>query len=137
MKFKIGEKQCTGCQLCQLACSSSKAKGLGLGLSLIQILFHREKATQRIKVCRQCASCRCMAACQYNAFKRDEKTRAVFIAESECQACLVCLDTCPFDAVFMDPKKGLPMVCDLCQGHPACVEICPAGVLATVETREC
>lgn len=70
-----------------------------------------------------------MEACHYNAFQKDTKTGGVYIDQKECQACLACLDACPFGAINMDQTHGIPIVCDLCNGEPRCVEACMFEVL--------
>ena len=85
---------------------------------------------QRITVCRGCKQCQCIEACHYDAFSRNKHTGGVQIEEDICQACLACLDACPFKAVKMDRAIKIPMVCDLCEGSPQCVETCFSGALS-------
>ena len=129
MKFKVSEKRCTGCQLCQLACSSAKEGGYSLKQSRIHVLSSLENKGPKIVVCRQCKKCKCVEACQYGAFKKDERTGAVHVDSRECQACNACLDACPFGAVTLHPKSGLPVVCDLCGGDVPCAEVCGSGAI--------
>jgi anaerobic carbon-monoxide dehydrogenase iron sulfur subunit len=134
MKLKISSNKCTGCQLCQLACSAAKNANFGVRRSRVQV--SRQKGSkERIIVCRQCKRCKCIEACNYDAFKKDEKTGAVFIDKNECQACFACIDACPFKAVRIDHEEKIPMVCDLCGGNPPCVSICYAGALKTIDTK--
>jgi len=125
MRFKVSEKRCTGCQLCQMACSLVKEERYSLNRSRIRVFPSLREKGPKIVVCRQCKQCKCIEACQYDAFKRDEETGGVAIDFEGCQACLACIDACPFGAVTLHPKKNLPMVCDLCGGRPVCVPVCP------------
>lgn len=134
MKLKISAKRCTGCQLCQLACSAAKNASFGVSRSRLQVFRHKGLKESLI-VCRQCRRCQCIEACNYNAFKKDEKSGGVFIDKKECQACLACMDACPFKAVRLDHEEKIPMVCDLCGGDPRCVAVCCAGALQTVDTK--
>ena len=129
MKLKISEERCTGCQLCQLACSATKNLCYGIHRSRIKILTI-EECIQKITVCRGCRRCQCVEACHYDAFTRNKHTGGVHIEEKNCQACLACLDACPFKAVKMDRTNNIPMVCDLCDGNPQCVQNCFSGALS-------
>jgi anaerobic carbon-monoxide dehydrogenase iron sulfur subunit len=131
MKFRLLEKRCTGCQLCQLACSSVKEGSYGLKQSRIRILSSSRKREPKIVVCRQCKKCKCIEACPYNAFRKDGEVGGIYIDFEECQACLACVEACPFGAVALDLKNNLPMVCDLCGGHPPCVEVCGREAIQT------
>ena len=132
MKFSISEKKCTGCQLCQLACSVHKNAYFSLGQARIRLLFSLDGGRHKLILCRQCPTCKCIEACKYNAFRRG-KTGWVFIDEAECQACLACLEACPFGAVKVDFHKKLPIVCDLCEGNPRCIEVCPTEAIKIAE----
>jgi Fe-S-cluster-containing hydrogenase component 2 len=129
MKFRVSEKKCTGCQLCQLACSAVKEENYSLKKARIHISFPLKEKGPQIVVCRQCKKCKCMEACQYGAFKKDERTGAVYVDSRECQACYACLDACPFGAVTLHSKSGLPVVCDLCGGDFPCMEVCGSGAI--------
>ena len=133
MKFKVSEKWCTGCQLCQLACSSAKEGGYSLKQSRIHVLSSLENKGPKIVVCRQCKTCHCIEACPYQAFRRDGKTGGVSIDLDGCQACLACIEACPFGAVTLHSKNHLPMVCDLCGGRPPCVEVCAPRAIQGIE----
>jgi len=129
MKLIVRGKKCKGCQLCELACSATKSGRFSINQSRIRVL-RRKDATEKIIVCHQCKGCKCLKACNYNAFKRDAETGGVYIDEDECQACFACIDACPLGAVRMNHGKQTPTVCDLCGGSPSCVELCPSNALA-------
>jgi Fe-S-cluster-containing hydrogenase component 2 len=128
MKLRIVEKNCTGCQLCQLACSAIKNGNFSVSQSRIRVLNRRD-GREKIIVCHQCKSCKCLESCHYSAFKKNTKTGGIYIDQDECQACFACIDACPFGAVWLDHSNETPMVCDLCGGSPPCVEACPSEAL--------
>jgi Fe-S-cluster-containing dehydrogenase component len=40
------------------------------------------------------------------------------------------VDACPFGVVVLHPETGLPLICDLCGGEPACVVRCATGAIS-------
>lgn len=40
-----------------------------------------------------------------------------------------CVESCKFDAIYMDPETGLPVVNDKCIACGACVKACPRGII--------
>ena len=133
MKLKISEKTCTGCMLCMTVCSYIKYSSINLKRSRVHILFNAKNYKQKIVVCRQCNVCKCISACRYGAFKKNNETGGVYIDNEVCQACYACIDACPFRAVSIDTKEELPNVCDLCNGDPQCVKSCVSGAMTITE----
>lgn len=39
----------------------------------------------------------------------------------------------PYGGLLLD-DDGLPLTCDLCQGSPRCVDVCPNGAIRIKET---
>jgi Fe-S-cluster-containing dehydrogenase component len=66
-----------------------------------------------------------MEVCPTKAIFIDAKIGAVQINERLCIGCRACLDVCHFGGICIDPKTSKPIKCDLCEGEPACVEVCP------------
>ena len=46
-----------------------------------------------------------------------------------CVRCGDCVAACPFGAIRLHPYTALPLICDLCEGDPACVARCVTGAL--------
>jgi Fe-S-cluster-containing dehydrogenase component len=44
-----------------------------------------------------------------------------------------CVFACPFGATFLDQQTGKVLKCDLCDGDPTCVKVCPTGALSFEE----
>ena len=135
MKLKIINTACIGCMLCQIACSYTKHNTINLSLSRIHIFSNLDNYKIKIDVCRQCKICKCISACKYGAFKRDNETGGVYINNESCQACYACVDACPFSAVSIDTKENLPIVCDLCNGDPQCIKICPSRAITIIQNK--
>lgn len=60
------------------------------------------------------------------------------VEEDKCIGCRWCLQACPFGALGTHPTEKSVFVCDLCEGDPLCIKLCPkeALELATQETME-
>jgi len=73
--------------------------------------------------CRRCEKAPCIASCPVNALTMsNEKT--VLVDEKGCIRCGICAEACPFGAIMLHNEGGLPLICDLCGGDPACVKRC-------------
>lgn len=120
---------CTGCGLCELACSFEKTKEFSRVNSRIRVFTWPETAEYVPLLCWQCNPAPCMEACGVpGAMKRDPKTGAVIIDESKCIRCKVCMAACPYGGIALD-RRGAIVKCDYCEGEPKCAEICPRNAI--------
>jgi Fe-S-cluster-containing hydrogenase component 2 len=131
----IDIERCTGCRLCELACSISHFKAFDPARSRIKILRFQAQGKDVPVVCRQCGECAAEEACPKGAFNRDPSTGAMRVNPELCIACRLCIDRCIFGAVFLDPKDDSIAVCDLCGGKPLCVEFCLTEALRYVPSH--
>ncbi len=116
-------ENCTGCHLCELACSYKHGGTFNPLLSRITILTKPEVQTSVQVYCLQCNDAACERVCPVDAIKRD-KSGAYVINYSRCIGCRECAYACPFGAISFD-FEARPIKCDLCGGKPECVEVCP------------
>ncbi len=133
--FLVEPRKCTGCRLCELACSFAKRQAFGAALSNIRV-ESREDAAAHVPVkCLQCEAAPCLAACVTGALYRDAATGAVLPDRERCIGCRACLMACPFGCVsLLAEGEGLQIsICDLCGGNPECVKVCREGALSYVE----
>jgi len=84
-------------------------------------------------VCRLCRRAPCVDACPNEALYKDEATGAVLLHADDCIGCAACADACPFGTATLHPETGLPLICDLCGGDPACVKRCATGAIVYEE----
>ena len=123
-RLRITPERCTGCQSCMLACSLAKEGAHSLVLSRIQVSRDEETADFRPWVCIQCAQHACVEACPTGALRVDEVSGLIRLDEESCVGCGACVTACPFQGIAFDPVGRRPLICDLCDGSPACVEAC-------------
>jgi len=69
-----------------------------------------------------------MNVCPVKAIQRTEQG-IVEIDQDRCIGCGLCAQYCPIDMILFRPEIKKAYKCDLCQGHPLCVEACPTGAL--------
>ncbi len=130
MQIVADEARCSGCRACEIACVAHHEARFGTANSRVRILKIEAHGVDRPQVCRQCPDAPCVDACPVAALSKDEHTGAIHLVAEDCIVCTACSDACPFGTLFVDSRTGLPLVCDLCDGRPACVKRCATGALA-------
>jgi Fe-S-cluster-containing hydrogenase component 2 len=123
---------CTGCGICQLACSERLLGGYNPHRALLQIEHRCENLYHFPTVCNQCDNAYCARVCPVGAIGRDPATGALVVDRDRCIACNLCHRYCPLHIVGVDAELKKSVKCDLCGGAPACVAACPTGALETV-----
>lgn len=129
-RVKADVAKCTGCSLCELACSSVKEKVFNPVKARIKVVKEGLPAQVAILVCAQCKRAACAEVCPTDAITLCKDTGAWVVDEALCVGCGLCIDACAFDAIWLNPSTGLAMKCDLCEGNPQCIERCPKDVLS-------
>jgi Fe-S-cluster-containing hydrogenase component 2 len=132
----VNSKKCTGCRICELACSLVKNKTCSPAKSMIRIVTWPKEGLSVPVVCRQCGDAPCARACPVEAIRRDEKTGAWFVDLDTCCGSGVCVEACPFGAMTFDNERGKSVNCDLCEGKPKCVEVCPTNAIEYIGASE-
>jgi len=126
----INFDKCTGCRMCEMACSLKKERECNPRLSRIRIVKMTE-GRDIPQVCLQCELAACESVCPVGAITRDSNG-ALVINHDLCVECEVCLVQCPLGAVYVNPETRRIIKCDLCDGDPACVRFCQAQALEYV-----
>jgi carbon-monoxide dehydrogenase iron sulfur subunit len=131
----VNPEKCTGCRICELACSFAKNRLFNPTKSRIKILNVEKYGIRCPIVCAHCEQPPCKVVCPVEAIVRDEKTGAILIRDNVCIGCRACLIVCPYGAISMDSATGLMIKCDLCGGEPKCVKLCPTGAIRYVRAE--
>lgn len=127
MRIQVTHELCSGCRLCQLACSLRLFGENNPRKSAILIRSNLlEDGRYRVAVCDQCGICE--EVCPAGAI--DAKEGVYIVDPAECVWCMVCAEECPQGALLGIPEERTPVKCISCGD---CVEICPTGALAMVE----
>lgn len=115
--------KCTGCRLCEIACSLKKEKSIWPSASRIQV-FEPYPGAPIPVVCLQCIDYPCVNSCPQSALVVDDNTGAVKVVEDKCTLCGVCKYSCPIQIPRIVEGKQHVLICDLCGGEPECVKAC-------------
>lgn len=132
----IDTTKCTGCQMCEIACSLKHVHECNPERSLIRVIKTEDGGQFEFipSTCMQCETAMCELVCPTNAISQDPKTGARVISTEKCIGCSACSYACPFGACYLDHTLGRSVVCDQCDGDPICVKLCPTGALQYVRT---
>lgn len=125
---------CTGCRLCEAACSLFHEGTIWPEASRIRVEQHYPGPLDIPVLCHRCFERYCAAACPTSALTYDAVAEVVRLDAEACVQCGACYTACPHTgAIVPHPRTNLPIQCDLCNGRPRCVEACPTGCLSWVE----
>lgn len=132
-RIVVDAERCTGCRLCELACSLHHEGRFSPELSKIRVLKIDRYGFDYPLLCHQCQRCSALLHCPRGALKRGPEGRLLLL-EERCDGCGACAEACSLNALSL--QGGRPKICDLCGGEPTCVDICPTSALSIRETEE-
>lgn len=130
----VDPSKCTGCGICELACSQEKGEQSPLR-SRIRVVRVTPVFNFAL-ACRACEDAKCVKACPEKAISQNEDTGLLIVDKNLCEGCDWCVQACDYGAITIQSSTGLATVCDLCSGTPQCVEFCPEEALSLVESDE-
>jgi len=125
---------CTGCRFCEIACSKFHEDVIWPAASRVRV-YEYPPSIELPVLCYQCADAPCANACPADALSVSEETQTIVVTAEKClrisegSDCTVCADECPGSTVRFHPTENIPMFCDLCDGDPECVKVCPSATV--------
>ncbi len=123
----IDAEECVGCRLCEMVCSFHHEGRFSPSLSRVTVIKEDKHGLDYPVLCHQCDPCPSVGACPEGALTRT-KSGVIHLDSYACVGCGNCVDTCAFNAIKLG-ESGKPIICDLCDGNPLCVERCPTNAL--------
>ena len=115
MPIKLDHAKCTGCRLCELACSASHDGAFNPRKARLKI--HHDYHDEGIKIkSDRCIFCKkCEDACPVGAISNNGKW--MIVDHTKCIGCGTCVRTCPTKVIYLNEQKK-SIICDLCEGDP-------------------
>lgn len=115
--------RCTGCRRCEIACSQRHEEKIWPEASRVRV-FMLIPGVEIPHLCAQCIDYPCVESCPVTALSVNKETGAVRIDRETCTSCGQCIDACPGTIPFLHPGDEKIVICDLCDGDPACAKVC-------------
>jgi anaerobic carbon-monoxide dehydrogenase iron sulfur subunit len=126
MKLVLDVAKCTGCKICQLACSA-KHQGVFNPRKAHLRIIDGNKLTGRVKELISCTLClNCVKSCPAEAIKYSGDYLTV--SEEICTGCGQCVDACPQRIIYLNSQQ-IAAAPDFCKGNPVCIEWCPHNAI--------
>jgi len=122
-------KKCSGCVVCEYACSMEKEHVFNPVKSRIRAV-RLDTVSNIALTCRTCEDSPCVAACPKDALKQSSKDNTIIVDELKCNSCGWCIQACKYGAISHHPTTNKALICDKCGGEPACVQWCPESALS-------
>jgi tetrathionate reductase subunit B len=127
-------RKCVGCHACTVACNAEWDVPHGLARTRVRSspitgTFPAVRTAVVIAQCNHCDRPPCVDACPSGATAQ-RADGIVGVDKDLCIGCGFCLDACPYDARYMNPKTKTVDKCDFCLSRiergdpPVCVTTC-------------
>ena len=132
--FAIDQRTCIGCHACTVACKVEHDIPVGQFRTWVKYVEKGEYPTTTREMgvmrCNHCTDAPCVKGCPTQAlFIRDDGI--VDFDSDSCIGCKMCMQACPYDAIYIDENTHTAAKCNFCAHRidaglePACVQVCP------------
>ena len=150
----INSKKCTGCHMCELACSAFHEGAFRPSLARLFSEVNPTTAAVKGHTCLQAGCAKCEDVCPAGAIGRkvisvapkgefDAKAKVgesvsgyvLVVDEEKCTNCGDCYAVCPTGVIHEHPERHVAFKCDLCGGDPQCISFCQNPHVLAVDLR--
>jgi tetrathionate reductase subunit B len=136
--FVIDVSRCIDCRACMVACSVENR----VPVNHTRIWVHDQGVWGTFPAlsraffpynCMHCEHPACIEVCVSGATYKDPTNGLVLVDQEACIGCGFCVQACPYDARYLDEKRGVVDKCNGCVQRvevgrkPACVATCLGG----------
>jgi len=150
----ILNSHCTGCRMCEFACSAFHEDAYRPSAARIFMEVNPTTADMKGQTCLQMGCAKCQEVCPHDAisaqhitlkpkgrFRGREKldlandVSVLMVDEDLCTNCGECYAVCPTGVIRPHPDRGKAVKCDLCGGVPQCIAFCQNPYVLAVDLR--
>ncbi|MHA2378997.1 MAG: 4Fe-4S dicluster domain-containing protein [Candidatus Thorarchaeota archaeon] len=121
--------KCTGCRICELACSARQEGKFQPSLARLRIVKYDDLGVDIPNVCGPCETAPCVDVCPVYAMRRNPVSRMTYLDSDKCILCKSCAGACVNGVIQLDTHRMRIIKCDHCDGDPECAKICPTGAI--------
>jgi len=153
IRWQIDVEKCTGCRMCEVACTFRHEQDFAFSKARIRVVSSSEEGYQPIpcslllnRTLSMINSLSpsltfsahrpvCVEACGTGALTIHPKMGYLQLRIERCSGCKKCVKACPLQVIRFDEERKIPLICDMCEGSPECVEWCQPKALVVVEQK--
>ncbi len=143
--FLIDNRRCIGCHACSVACKTEHEVALGVARTWVKYVekgvFPETRRTFQVTRCNHCEDAPCVEICPTTSLFR-RMDGIVDFDPRRCIGCKACMQGCPYDALYIDPRTETAAKCNFCAHkvevglEPPCVVVCPTQAIVAGDLDE-